>query len=100
MRFSSDHGHWELQSFPGNNQIVCSTHAFIKKELRGNGHGKAAAEQRLQDARRLGYDYMLSTARADNEPQLKIMRSLGWTELDRFWNSVTEVEVVVFGRKV
>lgn len=97
MRFPTPYGHYELNPFPGSNQIVISSHAFVRKEHRGNGHGKATASARIRKARELDYDYMLCTVRADNEPQLKIVRALGWKELDRFHNKVTECEVIVFG---
>lgn len=97
MRFSTDFGHYELSPFPGSNQIVISTHAFVKKEHRGNGHGKEMAQTRITQARDLGYDYMLCTVRADNEPQLKIMRALGWKQLDKFTSSVSEVDIYLFG---
>lgn len=97
MRFHTPYGHYELNPFPGSNQIVISSHAFVKKEFRGNGHGKETASRRIEKARELDYDYMLCTVRADNEPQLKIVRKLGWKELDHFYNTVTECEVILFG---
>lgn len=91
-------GHYELNPFPGSNQIVVSSHAFIKKEYRGNGHGRQAALDRIVKARELDYDYMLCTVRADNEPQLKIIRSIaGWDQLDNFTSKVSDVEVFLFG---
>ena len=91
-------GHYELNPFPGSNQIVVSSHAFIKKEYRGNGHGRQAALDRLEKARELDYDYVLATVRADNEAQLKIMRSIaGWDKLDSFTSKVSDVEIFLFG---
>lgn len=100
MRFSHPYGFYELNPFPGSNQIVVSNHAFIYPQFRNNGYGKQAAEERIEKARDLGFDYMLCTVRADNPAQLKIIRGLGWKELDRFTSTETGNEIILFGKNV
>lgn len=100
MRFSTPYGFYELNPFPGSNQIVVSNHAFIYPGFRNNGYGKQTALERMQKAQQLGYDYMLCTVRADNPAQLKILRGLGWKELDRFVSTETEHEIILFGRNI
>ena len=100
MRYATDTGFYELHSFPGSNQIVISNHAFVHPEHRGKGAGKRTNEERIQQARGLGYDYMICTVRADNVPQLRIMQANGWRELDRFVSTETEVEVIIFGHSL
>lgn len=100
MRFSTEHGHYELQPFPGSNQIVCSTHSFIKAEHRGKGLGTDQAWQKITAAEELGYDFLLATIVLDNLPQLKIATKLEYRYLTSFKNSVTGNSVGIFGREL
>lgn len=93
-------GHFELEKFPGSNQIAISSHAFIEEEHRGKGYGKAAAEDRVMLARRLGFDYLLCTVVSTNAVQRHILEQLGWSCLDEFDNRVTDNTVCLYGRRV
>jgi GNAT superfamily N-acetyltransferase len=78
MRISSPHGFYELNEFPGCNQIVVSNHAFIQPAHRGQGYGRAQHEERLNRAANLGYDLILCTVRADNKAEKHILTTHGW----------------------
>ena len=64
MRFSDQYGFYELNPFPGSNQVVVSNHAFIFPKFRGKGFGKIQHMERLIKARELGYDLIVCTVRA------------------------------------
>jgi len=98
MRFADEFGFYELNPFPGNNQIVVSNHAFIHKTYRGQGHGKEQHLQRLRKARELGYNYILCTVNKENEAELHILEKYGWTMLEITYNSETEHDVTLWGR--
>lgn len=97
MRYATPHGYHELNPFPGCNQLVVSNHAFVWPQHRGQGHGKAEAKARIELARSLGYSYMMATVRADNAVQLYIMESLGWKELDSFYNDESGATITLWG---
>lgn len=100
MRFPSDAGFYELNSFPGCNQIVVSNHSFVKPELRGMGLGKQIHQERLDLMKELGYDYALCTVKADNIAQISILVKNQWKFLDSFHNKETGHDVLIYGRKV
>ena len=100
MRFQDKYGFSELHSLPGCNQLVVSTHAFIKKVMRGKGWGRVRNKEQLKRATKLGYDYILCTVVACNTAQIKILENNGWKKLDSFNNKVTENEVLLYGRNL
>ena len=55
MRFANEFGFYELNPFPGSNQIVVSNHAFIYGPWRGQGKGIQQHKERLAKAKELGY---------------------------------------------
>lgn len=98
MRYSTESGFFELNSFPGCNQLVVSSHSFVEMDERGKGRGTLAATDRINLARELGYDYALATVNQDNEPQLRIMEKLGWTKLAEFENRTTGHVIGIYGK--
>ena len=98
MRFATEHGHYELNAFPGSNQIVVATHSFIDPRHRGQGYGGVQAREKLETATELGYDYMLAAIIEGNEPQLRIADRLKYEWLAQFENSVTGNRVNLFGK--
>lgn len=100
MRFSTGHGFYELNPFPGCNQIVVSNHSFIEKDKRGQGLGTSDHKHRLMHIKEVGYDYAICTVREDNLPQLKILARFGWKQLDKFFNKETEHTVLIFGKAI
>lgn len=98
MRFTSRGGFYELNPFPGSNQIIVSNHAFIEKEMRGEGYGKLQHTKRIEKAIELGYDYILCTVREDNEVEKHILRKNGWTFHDHFTSRKSEHVVEIWGR--
>ncbi len=100
QRFSNEHGYFILNQFPCCSQIAVSNHATVFKKHRGEGHGHKNHELRVERARMLGFDYLMCTVRASNAPQIAIMTKGGFKELDRFFNSESEHEVIIFGKKL
>lgn len=93
-------GFFELNPFPGCNQIVVSNHSWIPPEQRGQGKGTVIHKERLQKIRLLGYDYAICTVKATNEAQINILNRNGWKCLDEFLNRETGNVVLIFGRKM
>lgn len=93
-------GHYELNHFPGCNQIVISNHSCIYPEYRERGFGRLLAKEKIEVARQDGYDYMIATVVSTNTAQLKIMEKNGWTLLDTFFNRESGNEVNIFGRRL
>lgn len=100
MRYSTKDGFYELNAFPGCNQIVVSNHAFIDPTKRGQGKGRQVHVKRLKHATELGYDYLISTVVATNVAQIKILKSTGWMKLDGFFNKETGHLVEIWGRSL
>jgi RimJ/RimL family protein N-acetyltransferase len=103
MRYTTTYvpgGFYELNPFPGCNQIVVSNHAFIPKEHRGKGLGSMAHKHRLEHIKQLGYDYVMCTVHENNEPQIKILENNGWTYLDFFLNKETSKLLRIYGKRI
>lgn len=100
MRFSNENGYCELNSFPGNSQIVVSNHAFVYPEKRGKGYGNANHKLRMERATLLGYDYVICTVKSNNTPELKILAKNGFKELDEFMNTNTGNLNKIFGKRI
>lgn len=96
MRFSNEFGFWELNNFPGCNQLIVSNHAFIKKEFRGRGIGTKTHELRLQMAKSLGYDAIICTVKSDNIAQKRILDKSNWVKVFSFMNSETENYIDIY----
>ena len=75
-------GFYEINAFPGNNQICVSNHAFILPQHRKLGYGDFFHKERLQKMRELGYNLALCTVKNDNHPQKKILCNNGWQRND------------------
>lgn len=98
MRYATDHGFFELDSFPGNPALVIARSACIRPEARGNGHGKQQAALMKAEAQRLGYTYIIRTVRADNEPQRAICTAVfDAKELATFVNPMTGNTTALLG---
>lgn len=100
MRFANENGFYELNPFPGCNQLVVSNHSLVYPEKRGVGVGTQEHHKRLQQIKFLGYDYVICTVKADNIPQIKILEKMGWKQLDSFLNGETNNTVFIYGRKM
>lgn len=105
MRFVDEYnglnmGFYELNPFPGCNQIVISNHVFMHKENRGRGYGSLSHKKRLSKIKALGYDYSICTVKKTNEVEIHILEKNGWKFLDSFFNRETGHEVCLYGRRV
>lgn len=97
MRFTSAFGHYELNPFPGSNQITVKNHAFVN--IKGQGNGSKQHFESNEKAAELGYDYMLCTVREDNVAQIHILTAHGWNFFDSFLSTETGNVVQIWGRK-
>lgn len=93
-------GYYELNPFPGCNQVVVSNHSWIPPANRGKGMGDYAHRERLHQIRALGYNYALCTVKADNVAQIAILERNGWKKLDDFFNTETGNQVELWGKHV
>jgi L-amino acid N-acyltransferase YncA len=100
QRFSNEFGYFDLNQFPCCSQIAVSNHATVFEKHRGKGHGHKNHNLRIERAKILGFDYLMCTVKASNAAQLSIMKKGGFRELDRFYNSESEHEVIIFGKKL
>jgi Acetyltransferases, including N-acetylases of ribosomal proteins len=100
MRFSDEFGFYELNPFPGSNQIVVSNHAFIYPKLRGQGYGSRQHRARLNMARNLGYDVIMCTVREDNAIERHILFKFGWNNVLVFNSTETGHKLCVYTRKL
>lgn len=100
MRYSSTKGFYELNNFPGCNQVVVSNHTFIYKEKRGKGYGSIQHKERLAKASSLGYDYIICTVKVNNKIEIEILEKNGWKRLDTFYNTETDNDIYIYGRKL
>jgi len=99
MRYETQSGgFYELNPFPGCNQIVVSNHAFLPKDMRERGRGSREHSDRLEKIESLGYDYAVCTVKSDNLAQIKILEKNLWKHLDTFYNRETENTIHLFGR--
>ncbi len=89
MRYANEDGFYELNPFPGCNQLAVSNHAFIGKEHRGQGQGKTQHDERLAKAEQMGYDALICTVRFENVAEKKILINAGWTRVFQFTNRET-----------
>mgnify|MGYP003394400792 CR=1 FL=1 len=100
MRFANRYGWYELNPFPGCNQIAVSNHAFIYPRYRGLGHGKQQHLERLQNAKDQGYNYIICTVNSANSEELAILNKNGWQQLDSFVNIETTNNIQIFGKSL
>ena len=100
MRFSTKEGFYELNPFPGCNQVVISNHAFIAAEHRGMGLGKKQHTDRLEKIKELHYDYALCSVNASNRKEIHILNTNGWKLLDTFHNKETTNMVELWGKRM
>lgn len=84
MRFSGEQGRYNLTPMPGNEDVAISHGVLIYEELRGKGYGKSQHDARLENARKLGYSYVICTVKADNAVEKHILAKKGWTKLGFF----------------
>lgn len=100
IRVSNLVGFYELNPFPGSNQIVVSNHAFIKPEYRGKGFGQKQHKERLDYAKYLGYDLIICTVRSDNLVEKHILQKFNWLYAQSFKSTETEHELELWTRKL
>ena len=100
MRFSDAYGFYELNPFPGCNQLIVSNHAVIYQDQRGKGYGQHQHIKRLEQIKLLGFDYVICTVNTNNAGEKHILKKFGWKMLDDFHNKETGNLVEIWGRKI
>lgn len=100
MRFANKYGFYELNPFPGCNQIVVSNHAFIYSPYRGKGFGRQQHIERLNKAKDLGYNLIICTVSKDNQQEIKMLEKNNWKAAEYFWNVETGHLVHVYMREL
>lgn len=77
---------------------------YVARQARGQGAGRLAMEALLQAAEQAGFWKLISRVFSDNEPSLKLLRSLGFRQvgtyekhakLDGRWRNVVIVERLI-----
>lgn len=76
-----------LTPLPGCPAVVVSHDVYVTEQNRGKGVGTAANSVRTEIAHELGYDVILCTVRADNEPQKKLLKKNNWNRVHSFQSS-------------
>lgn len=98
MRFGNEFGFYELNPFPGCNQLVVSNHAHIYPWFRGKGHGQKQHLERLAKARELGYNKIICTVNSENAAEIHILNKNHWTKHGDFVNKETGGLVEIWSR--
>lgn len=96
-----DGGEEYIASFKMRSALQCGAigvpyHIEVAEKFRGLGVGKILERVRIKAARAAGYQLMLATTRADNGPQVHIMREAGWQFVRQFHNPSTGHEVILW----
>jgi hypothetical protein len=100
MRIADKYGFYELNPFPGSNQVVVSNHALIYAEHRGKCKGLIQHGERIAKAYDLGYDLIVCTVRADNDVEKHILAKFGWRYGARFHSRETGHLVELWTREL
>ena len=93
-------GFGALTELPGCASVVVSHGAYMPKCNRGRGRGGEAHRARLQAAAQRGYDYTICTVRDDNAAQITILMNNGWTQLDCYKSSASDIDILIWGREL
>lgn len=93
-------GFYEINSFPGCNQLAVSNHVFLEKEYRGKGFGQQFQESREHHTKLLGYDAVICTVKADNFPEIKLLEKNDWKKIWEFYNRETENIILIFAKNL
>ena len=89
MRFNNFGVIGEIENLPGCSQFAVFHSVFVPPEERGKGLGTKAHEERLEEARKLGYQVAVCTALETNSAQIAILQNYGWEKVKRFLSNKT-----------
>lgn len=81
-------------------ELVISHAVFLPHDRRDKGVGQKAQAARINEMKRLGYDYAVCTVALTNDTQLHIINKYGWVKLTEFTSTKTRNNVGVFGLKL
>lgn len=82
-------GQYCLTEMAGCPRVVISHGLRIDEPYRNRGNGSRAMEDRINNAKMMGYEVMLATVVDGNVPEEKILRRYGWKEVTVFDNQRT-----------
>ncbi|MEF8755981.1 MAG: hypothetical protein V5B60_18945 [Accumulibacter sp.] len=89
MRFTTQYGAYEIESFPSQPQVAICHGFFVHHEIRGQGFGHQIKAHQSDALVELKYDFAICTVAASNEAQKCVLRKAGWVWLAEFENSKT-----------
>lgn len=87
-----------LTPLPGSSQVCIFHDTFVHLNHRNQGLGSKAHQERLNTARKLGYNYAICTVDKNNLPQTEILNSFYWKELSNFLSTKTGHQIALFGK--
>lgn len=99
-RYSSQHGYYEFNQFPGCAQLIVSNHAFVTREQRGKGFGQAQQLTKLNLAAELGYNCIICTVQETNKPEIAILTKNGWKHVHTFFNTESNCRIQIWIRDI
>lgn len=89
-------GRYELTNMPGCAKIGISHGLVIHPEHRGKGYATKAHAERLEQAKKLGYRYLMATIVEGNKPQMHLLRKFKWREHGTLFNEKTDHVVTLW----
>jgi RimJ/RimL family protein N-acetyltransferase len=93
-------GHFELTAMPGCPKVAISHGLNIAVSCRGLGYGRAAMEDRIRQARELGFQLLMCTVVVGNSAQEKIMARYQFRPVSTFDNATTGNKVVLYYKNI
>lgn len=75
---------WECRNFPGCASLIITTKVELRQNLRGQGLGRYFRELRHRAYKRAGFVGEIATVRTDNDPQNRLMVTMGATKMGEF----------------
>lgn len=97
MRFSTQHGSYEIQSMPSQPQLALCHGFFVLVPMRGKGLANKLKQHQAQTLATLGYDYATCTVCSSNLTQKHVLQNAGWRMLASFNSSKTGEPVELWG---
>jgi hypothetical protein len=96
MRFNHAGVIGRIDELPGCSQIAVFNGVFTPADKRGKGNGTLAHEQRLREAKFLGYDAAMCTVDDANVAEISILEKFKWIKISSYKSSKTGHTVSVW----
>lgn len=79
-KFGGNVAQFSLNLFPGNQDIVVSTSAYVYEARRGFGLGRLLHQMRLDVTKKVGFQMIFATVAKDNAKERTILSLNHWSE--------------------